>query len=99
MATLLASLGVITVVPLLFFGAAATRLPLTWIGLLQYTAPVLQFLIGVFVYNEPMPASRWVGFALVWSALVVLTIDSIIAVRRGRTPVDLEVDEAAQEAH
>jgi chloramphenicol-sensitive protein RarD len=98
-ATLLASLGVITVVPLLFFGAAATRLPLTWIGLLQYTAPILQFLIGVFVYNEPMPASRWVGFALVWSALVVLTIDSIIAVRRGRTPVDLEVDEAAQEAH
>ncbi len=99
MATLLASLGVITVVPLLFFGASATRLPLTWIGLLQYSAPVLQFLIGVFVYDEPMPASRWVGFGLVWSALVILTVDSLLAVRRGRTPVDLEVDEAAQEAH
>jgi chloramphenicol-sensitive protein RarD len=99
MATLLASLGVITVVPLLFFGASATRLPLTWIGLLQYSAPVLQFLIGVFVYDEPMPASRWVGFGLVWSALVILTVDSLLAVRRGRTPVDLEVDGAAQEAH
>ncbi len=98
MAVLLASLGVITVVPLLFFGASATRIPLTWIGLLQYTAPVLQFLIGVYVYNEPMPASRWIGFALVWSALVVLAIDSLIAVRRGRTRVDLEIDEAAQEA-
>ena len=98
MAVLLASLGVVTVVPLLFFGASATRIPLTWIGLLQYTAPVLQFLIGVYVYNEPMPASRWIGFALVWSALVVLAIDSLIAVRRGRARPDLEIDEAAQEA-
>jgi len=98
MAVLLASLGVITVVPLLFFGASATRIPLTWIGLLQYTAPVLQFLIGVYVYNEPMPASRWIGFALVWSALVILAIDSLIAVRRGRARPDLEIDEAAQEA-
>jgi chloramphenicol-sensitive protein RarD len=98
MAVLLASLGVITVVPLLFFGASATRIPLTWIGLLQYTAPVLQFLIGVYVYNEPMPASRWIGFALVWSALIVLAVDSLMAVRRGRARVDLEIDEAAQEA-
>jgi chloramphenicol-sensitive protein RarD len=99
MATLLASLGVITVIPLLFFGAAATRIPLTWIGLLQYSAPILQFLIGVFIYNEPMPASRWVGFALVWTALVILAIDSMAAVRRGWTRVDLEIDERAQEAH
>ena len=99
MAALLASLGVVTVVPLLFFGAAATRIPLTWIGLLQYTAPVLQFLIGVYVYNEPMPASRWIGFSLVWSALVVLAIDGAMAVRRGRARPDLEIDEAAQEAH
>lgn len=98
MAALLASLGIVTVVPLLFFGASATRIPLTWIGLLQYTAPVLQFLIGVYIYNEPMPASRWIGFALVWSALVVLAIDSLIAVRRGRARPDLEIDEAAQEA-
>ena len=99
MAFLLASLGVITVIPLLFFGAAATRIPLTWIGLLQYSAPILQFLIGVFIYDEPMPASRWVGFALVWSALVILAIDSIAAARRGRSRVDLVIDERAQEAH
>lgn len=99
MVALLAALGVITAVPLLMFGAAATRIPLTWIGLLQYTAPVLQFLIGVLVYDEPMPASRWVGFALVWSALAVLAVDSVIAVRRGRRTLDLELEERAQEAH
>jgi chloramphenicol-sensitive protein RarD len=99
MVALLAALGVITAIPLLLFGAAATRIPLTWIGLLQYTAPVLQFLIGVLVYDEPMPASRWVGFALVWSALAVLAVDSVIAVRRGRRTVDLELEEQAQEAH
>ena len=99
MVALLAALGVITAIPLLLFGAAATRIPLTWIGLLQYTAPVLQFLIGVLVYDEPMPASRWAGFALVWSALAVLAVDSVIAVRRGRRTVDLELEERAQEAH
>jgi chloramphenicol-sensitive protein RarD len=99
MVALLAALGVITAIPLLLFGAAATRIPLTWIGLLQYTAPVLQFLIGVVVYNEPMPASRWVGFALVWSALAVLAVDTVLAVRRGRRAVDLELEERAQEAH
>ena len=99
MVALLAALGVITAIPLLLFGAAATRIPLTWIGLLQYTAPVLQFLIGVLVYDEPMPASRWVGFALVWSALAVLAADTVIAVRRGRRTVDLELEERAQEAH
>lgn len=99
MVALLATLGVITAVPLLLFGAAATRIPLTWIGLLQYSAPVLQFLIGVFVYDEPMPASRWFGFALVWVALVVLAVDSVAAVRRGRRSVELELEEQAQEAH
>ncbi len=99
MVALLAALGVITAIPLLMFGAAATRIPLTWIGLLQYTAPVLQFLIGVLVYDEPMPASRWAGFALVWSALAVLAVDTVIAVRRGRRTVDLELEERAQEAH
>lgn len=99
MFALLASLGVVTAVPLLMFGAAATRIPLTWIGLLQYTAPVLQFLIGVVIYDEPMPASRWIGFALVWSALVILAVESVTAVRRGRRAVDLEMEEQAQEAH
>jgi chloramphenicol-sensitive protein RarD len=96
---LLLSLGLVTAVPLLLFGAAATRIPLTWVGLLQYTAPVLQFLIGVFVYDEPMPLSRWIGFALVWIALVVLAVDSIASVRRGRAAAALELEERAQEAH
>jgi chloramphenicol-sensitive protein RarD len=99
MALLLASTGLVTVVPLLLFGAAATRIPLTWIGLLQYTTPVLQFAIGVFILDEPMPTSRWIGFALVWSALVVMAVDSLMAIHRGRSLAALELEEQASEAH
>lgn len=74
-AVLLVVTGLVTAIPLLFFAAAARRVPLTTIGLLQYLAPVLQFAIGVVLLSEPMPASRWFGFALVWLALVVLTVD------------------------
>jgi chloramphenicol-sensitive protein RarD len=83
-AALLATAGVATAVPLLFFAAAARRVPLTIMGLLQYLAPVLQFLTGVLIYSEPMPASRLVGFALVWAALVVLTIDGLWSRQRTR---------------
>jgi chloramphenicol-sensitive protein RarD len=76
--------GVITAIPLLLFNGAATRLPMTVIGMLQYLAPVLQFLIGLFVQHEAMPAGRWAGFALVWSALVVLTWDGLRRSRSGR---------------
>ncbi|WP_241975876.1 MULTISPECIES: EamA family transporter RarD [Cryobacterium] len=75
--------GVITAVPLLFFAAAARRLPLTYLGLIQYFAPILQFLVGVFVLHEPMPPERWAGFGLVWLALVVLTADMVLT---GRAP-------------
>jgi chloramphenicol-sensitive protein RarD len=81
-ALLLVSTGVITVVPLLLFAAAARRIPLTTIGLLQYLTPVLQLLCGVVVLGEHMPASRWAGFALVWCALVLLTADSLRTARR-----------------
>lgn len=81
-ALLLASSGIVTVVPLLCFSAAATRVPLTAMGLLQYLAPVLQFLIGVLVYREVMPTSRWMGFALVWVALALLTADAVRTSRR-----------------
>ena len=80
-ALLLATTGVVTAVPLLCFGGAARRVPLSTIGLLQYLAPVLQFLIGVVVLHEPMPAARLAGFALVWIALMVFTVD---ALRNGR---------------
>ena len=98
-AALLSTTGLITAIPLLFFGASATRIPLTWIGLLQYIAPVLQFLLAVFVLNEPMPTSRWVGFCLVWSSLAILTFDSIKAVRSGASYVFDEIDADAAEAH
>jgi len=76
--------GVVTAVPLLLFAGAARRLPLVALGLTQYLTPVLQFLIGVFLLDEPMPTGRWIGFCLVWLALVLLTIDMIRAARAGR---------------
>ena len=79
---LLASTGVITAVPLLLFAAAARRLPLVYLGLTQYLAPVLQFVVGVFVLRENMPPARWIGFALVWVALVILTVDVFVSAGR-----------------
>lgn len=76
-ALVLVSSGVVTSVPLLLFNTAARRLPLSMIGLLQYVAPMLQFLIGVLVLHEQMPPARWWGFALVWLALAVLTVDGV----------------------
>jgi chloramphenicol-sensitive protein RarD len=67
--------GIVTMVPLLAFGAAAVRIPLSMIGLLQYLAPILQFTFGVLVFREHMPPERWLGFGIVWLALIVLTID------------------------
>jgi chloramphenicol-sensitive protein RarD len=74
---LVLSAGVVTAVPLLFFASAARRLPLVYLGLTQYLAPVIQFLFGVFLFKEEMPLARWMGFALVWLALIVLTIDML----------------------
>jgi chloramphenicol-sensitive protein RarD len=74
---LLVLTGPVTAVPLLLFGAAARRIPLTTLGTLQYLAPTLQFLLGVVVYGEVMPAERWVGFGLVWVALLVFTVDLV----------------------
>jgi len=81
-ALLLASTGVITVLPLLLFASAARRVPLSTMGLLQYLTPVLQLLCGVLLLDEHMPASRWAGFGLVWTALALLTFDSLRAARR-----------------
>lgn len=79
---LLVSSGLLTMLPLLFFGAAATRLTFTSLGLLQYLAPVLQWVIGVVIVQEPMPPSRLLGFALIWAALVVLALDGWRGSRR-----------------
>ncbi|WP_369370969.1 EamA family transporter RarD [Promicromonospora sp. Populi] len=85
-ALLLAASGVVTAMPLLLFGAAARRLPLSVIGMLQYLAPVLQFLVGLLVFGEHMPPARWAGFALVWAALALLTFDGIRQSRRSPRP-------------
>ena len=81
---LLMSSGIVTALPLLSFGAAARVLPLRVVGMLQYIAPVMQFLIGVLVFHEEMPTVRWVGFSLVWLALVILSADALRAVRASR---------------
>lgn len=81
-ALLFTTTGIVTAVPLICFGAAATRVPLSTIGLLQYLAPVLQFLLGVLWFREEMPAARWVGFVLVWIALVVFTAEALTHRRR-----------------
>ncbi|WP_258806259.1 EamA family transporter RarD [Pseudarthrobacter sp. NS4] len=79
---LLLASGVITAVPLLFFGASARRLPMTTIGLLQYFAPLLQFIVALVVFQEAMTLERWIGFGVVWLALAVLTVDMLRAARR-----------------
>jgi chloramphenicol-sensitive protein RarD len=81
-ALMLASAGLVTAVPLICFGGAATRVSLTTIGLLQYVTPTIQFAIGVFVYGEPMPPLRWAGFSLVWVALVIFTAEAVVNRRR-----------------
>jgi chloramphenicol-sensitive protein RarD len=83
---LLVAAGLVTAVPLLFFGAAATRVPLTTLGLLQYLAPVIQFALGVVVFREDVPPARLLGFALVWTALAVLTVETLAHRRRRGRP-------------
>ena len=82
-AVLLVGAGVVTAVPL-FFAGAARRLPLVTLGLLQYVTPVMQFAFGVLVFHEPMPALRLMGFALVWVALIVLSVDMVRYQRTAR---------------
>lgn len=84
-ALLLGLCGIITATPLLLFAAGARRVPLTVIGLLQFVAPVLQFVIGAWVLGETMTLERWIGFGLVWLALIVLTVDSLHHARRARS--------------
>ena len=85
-ALLLAGGGVVTALPLLTFGAAATRIPLIMIGLLQYIAPVIQFLLGILVIGEHMPAERWIGFTMVWLGLAILSWDGVRRTRRVDRP-------------
>lgn len=81
-ALLLVTTGIVTAIPLICFGAAATRVSMVSLGLLQYLAPVLQFALGLLWFHEEMPAGRWAGFALVWVALVLFTYEAVRNRRR-----------------
>jgi chloramphenicol-sensitive protein RarD len=73
--------GAVTAIPLIFFGAATRIIPLSAVGVLQYIAPLLQFLIGVFLYREPFSLGRFIGFSIIWTAVIVFIVDNIRAQR------------------
>ena len=79
--------GVVTTIPLLMFASAAKQIPLTIIGLLQYVAPTMQFLIGIFVYKEPFDQSHLVGFGIVWVALIIFAVESYFSNRLIAQPI------------
>lgn len=81
-ALLFTTTGIVTAIPLMFFGAAAIRVKLVALGLLQYLAPIIQFALGVLLFHEDMPVGRWIGFGLVWVALVIFTVETINHRRR-----------------
>lgn len=84
---LLVGAGLMTTFPLLLFAAAAQRIPLSRIGILQYIAPTLQFLIGVLIYHEPFTRTKFIGFACVWVALLIFGIEGFLAYRTQRVLV------------
>jgi chloramphenicol-sensitive protein RarD len=79
---LLIGAGAVTTIPLLMFASAARQIPLTVVGLLQYIAPTLQFLIGVFLYKEPFDQSHLIGFGIVWVALIIFWVENLIMAHR-----------------
>jgi chloramphenicol-sensitive protein RarD len=79
--------GVVTTIPLLMFATAARLIPLWVVGLLQYIAPTLQFIIGVFIYKEPFSRDQLIGFAIVWTALIIFLIENYLATRTSAEPL------------
>jgi chloramphenicol-sensitive protein RarD len=84
---LLVGAGIVTTIPLLMFASAAKQIPLNMVGVLQYLAPTIQFLIGVFIYREPFDHTRLIGFGIVWLALVIFWVENIVAHRAPAQPV------------
>jgi chloramphenicol-sensitive protein RarD len=85
--TLLIGAGLVTTIPLLMFASAARQIPLSVVGLLQYIAPTLQFLIGVFLYKEPFDRAHFIGFAIVWVALIIFWVENYLARRIPVEPI------------
>jgi chloramphenicol-sensitive protein RarD len=79
--------GIVTTIPLLMFASAAKQIPLTMVGILQYIAPTLQFLIGVFIYKEPFDHAHLIGFGIVWVALVIFWVENFTANRAPVQPI------------
>lgn len=79
--------GIVTTIPLLMFASAAKEIPLSMVGILQYVAPTLQFLIGVFLYKEPFDQSHLIGFGIVWVALVIFWVENYMAHRNPVEPI------------
>ena len=79
---LLAFAGIVTALPLLLFGFAARTIPLSLLGILQYIAPTIQFLLGVYLYQEPFTTTRLIGFAFIWIALLIFTLEGVYARRK-----------------
>jgi chloramphenicol-sensitive protein RarD len=72
---LLLSTGVVTVMPLVWFASAARLIPLSLLGILQYVAPTLQFLVGLLIFQEPFSTTRLIGFAIIWLALIIYSAE------------------------
>jgi len=83
----MAGAGIVTIIPLLMFASAARQIPLTMVGILQYITPTLQFLIGVLVYHETFDLQRWIGFGIVWVALVIFWVENYLAHRNPVEPL------------
>jgi chloramphenicol-sensitive protein RarD len=84
--------GVVTTVPLLLFSSATQRIPLSMIGILQYITPTLQFLLGLFVYKELFNTGQLIGFAFVWMALIIFSVEGFVARNASRQPVPSSAD-------
>ena len=84
---LLVGAGIVTTIPLLMFASAAKQIPLNMIGVLQYFAPTIQFLIGIFIYKEPFDTTRLIGFSIVWLALIIFWVENLIAHRNPVEPI------------
>ncbi|MCX7171672.1 MAG: EamA family transporter RarD [Proteobacteria bacterium] len=90
---LLIGCGLVTAIPLLLFAFAAQRIPLALLGLLQYIGPTLQFLIGVLIYHEPFTSDKFIGFGMVWAALLIFAVEGFLCrpARTVQAPLPLEI--------
>jgi chloramphenicol-sensitive protein RarD len=86
---LMVGAGAVTTIPLLMFASAAKRIPLTMVGIMQYIAPTIQFLIGIFVYKEAFTTSKLIGFSIVWVALIVFWVEGVYARRAQKKLVEV----------